>query len=181
MLRSTWLESEIEFSRVAMMSRRAMSAGATGEASGIFRQPYNAPTTLSCSITQPRRVTGSLLFLGRLQVSGSGLFQDGQRQVRAMRIWCASGRHEGVAPLQIAIRLRQSRRGRPCHTINLALEIGNAIPHQLNGDGKNQKAEDFIDGSDGARPKPTHERTAQPKEKQHGECHSRNPYDHSEI
>jgi predicted ABC-type ATPase len=36
MLRSTWLESEIEFSRVAMMSRRAMSAGVTSEASRVF-------------------------------------------------------------------------------------------------------------------------------------------------
>jgi len=36
MLRSTWLESEIEFSRVAMMSRRAMSADVTSEASRVF-------------------------------------------------------------------------------------------------------------------------------------------------
>jgi hypothetical protein len=37
MLRSTWLESEIGFWRVAMMSRRATPAGVTSEASRIFR------------------------------------------------------------------------------------------------------------------------------------------------
>jgi hypothetical protein len=83
MSRSTCPVSEIASSQVVTMYRRAMSAGVTNEASEIFPQPYNAPTTLFCSTTQLMKVTGLSRFSGRLRVSGSSLSPIGQRQVGA--------------------------------------------------------------------------------------------------
>jgi hypothetical protein len=45
----------------------------------------------------------------------------------------------------------------------LAMEVGDAIPYQLDGDGENQEAEDLVDGSDRARPQPPHQRPSQPE------------------
>ena len=71
-----------------------------------------------------------------------------------------------VVPWKISA---QQSRGQECprHTSYLALEIGYAIPHQLDGDGKNQEAENLVDGANGAGSKPSHQRSAEPEEQQH--------------
>ena len=71
-----------------------------------------------------------------------------------------------VVPWKISA---QQSRGQECprHASKLAFEIGYTIPHQLDGDGENQEAENLVDGSDRAGSKPSHQRSAKPEEQQH--------------
>ena len=54
---------------------------------------------------------------------------------------------------------RSHGRGRPRHTI-LAVKVGSAVPHELDGDGEDQKAENLVNGSDRVGTQPPHQRTA---------------------
>src|SRR5580704_5438628 len=69
----------------------------------------------------------------------------------------------------------------PRHTSYLAFEIGHAIPHELDGNGENQEAENLVDGADGAGSKPSHQRSAEPEEQQYGECDTRDANHHAEV
>jgi hypothetical protein len=44
--------------------------------------------------------------------------------------------------------------------LRLVVEVGDAIPDQLDGDRQNEEAEDFVDGAHGAGPQPPHQRPA---------------------
>jgi hypothetical protein len=67
---------------------------------------------------------------------------------------------------------------RPRHT-SLAREVGNAIPHQLDGDGENQEAEDLVNSSDRIGSQPAHQWASQPEEEHHGKRHCSDADDHA--
>jgi len=63
----------------------------------------------------------------------------------------------------------------------LAMEVRHTIPDQLNGDGKNQKSKNLVDGSDCAGPQPAHQRTSHEEEKENRQGNGGNPDHHAKI
>jgi hypothetical protein len=62
---------------------------------------------------------------------------------------CPSGQPESELPYVVRFRERGHPRDiGPASLPALVMKVGHAIPHQLNGDGENQKAKNLVDGSD---------------------------------
>src|SRR5437899_4962752 len=84
---------------------------------------------------------------------------------------------------------RCALRGRACPKLaeespaatRLSLEVGHAIPYQLDGNGQDQKAKESVAGADCTRSKPPYQRPAEAEKERDGQGYGGDAYNHAKV